>query len=216
MSIEVTVGDTVAITSDKQTTYACVWRAHPDDEGKGIIRMDSLIRDNAGVGIGDHVRVVRAFPVAATMVAISPVVEEGRELQIDSSIVSVLRRGLFRRVVTKDDVIVVKGVALTDRALPFVVEETQPCGPVIITETTKFELREYTLGDFDMEPKSATWVLNHVGILFSAEDGNQFVLKFDNGISVSIEKDAAMTLINSHNVKHSNYFRKNGEWMVAE
>ena len=42
LELELTVGDVVEIEG-KKTTAAIVWRAPPEDEGKGLIRMDGLI-----------------------------------------------------------------------------------------------------------------------------------------------------------------------------
>jgi len=52
-------GDYVEIVG-KNIAYAQVWPAYPEDEDKDIIRMDGIIRQNAGVGIGDTVKVKKA------------------------------------------------------------------------------------------------------------------------------------------------------------
>ena len=57
--LEITSGDIVEIEATKKTA-AVVWPARPEDEGKDIIRMDSLIRRNAGVGLGEKVTIRKA------------------------------------------------------------------------------------------------------------------------------------------------------------
>jgi len=53
-------GDYVEIVGRK-SAYAQVWPAYPEDEDKDIVRMDGIIRQNAGVGIGDTVKVRKAL-----------------------------------------------------------------------------------------------------------------------------------------------------------
>ena len=48
----VTVGDVVEIIG-KRNTAAKVWPAYPEDQGRGIIRIDGYIRNNSGVSIND-------------------------------------------------------------------------------------------------------------------------------------------------------------------
>ena len=43
MNLDLSIGDVITIEGTK-TTAAMVWRAHPTDEGKGIIRIDNLTR----------------------------------------------------------------------------------------------------------------------------------------------------------------------------
>ena len=61
----VEVGDAVEITG-KKLTAAKVFRAQQEDEGKDIIRIDGMIRSNAGVSIGERVTVARADPQPAS------------------------------------------------------------------------------------------------------------------------------------------------------
>ena len=52
------VGDYVSIKGSK-VAYATVWPASPQDESQSIIRIDGIIRENAGATIGDVVEVRR-------------------------------------------------------------------------------------------------------------------------------------------------------------
>ncbi|MEM2530720.1 MAG: hypothetical protein QXL32_06385, partial [Candidatus Bathyarchaeia archaeon] len=45
-------GDVIEING-KRRTFAIHWPGHPEDYGKGILRIDGYIRRNAGVGIDD-------------------------------------------------------------------------------------------------------------------------------------------------------------------
>jgi antitoxin component of MazEF toxin-antitoxin module len=64
-------GDYIEIVGRK-SAYAQVWPAYPEDEDKDIIRMDGMIRQNAGVGIGDTVKVRRISLRPAQRVVLAP------------------------------------------------------------------------------------------------------------------------------------------------
>ena len=52
-------GDVIEIKG-KRLTAAIAVPEHNEDQGLDIVRMDGLIRGNAGVGIGDHVELKKA------------------------------------------------------------------------------------------------------------------------------------------------------------
>jgi transitional endoplasmic reticulum ATPase len=156
LDLHLTVGDVVEIIG-KKSTAAIVWRAHPDDEGKGLIRMDGLIRDNSGVGIGDKVRIRKVEVNPATRITLAPVIEEGQKLQFGSGIEGVVKRGLFKRPVTKGDTVIVPGIALIGRALPFIVVEIQPAGIVQITEGTEVNIREEAISESELAAPKVTY-----------------------------------------------------------
>ena len=50
------IGDIIEIHGRRrEPTVAIVWRARTEDEGKGVVRIDGLIRNNAKVNLGDKV-----------------------------------------------------------------------------------------------------------------------------------------------------------------
>jgi transitional endoplasmic reticulum ATPase len=51
-SLNASTGDVVEIGGKRRTVAKCL-PLYPSDEGKGIIRVDGLVRNNAGVAIGD-------------------------------------------------------------------------------------------------------------------------------------------------------------------
>ena len=52
------IGDVVEIIG-KQTSVAKVMKGAPDDEGRGIIRMDAIIMNNIKAKLDDTVKVIR-------------------------------------------------------------------------------------------------------------------------------------------------------------
>ena len=54
MELDLSIGDVIELEGTKKTS-SVVWRAHPTDEGKKIIRIDNLTRKNSGTGLGDTI-----------------------------------------------------------------------------------------------------------------------------------------------------------------
>ena len=70
-ALGITSGDIVEIEGTK-ITAATVWPAREEDEGRGIIRMDSLTRKNCGAGLGDKVTVRKANVKEAKTIVLAP------------------------------------------------------------------------------------------------------------------------------------------------
>ena len=49
-------GDVIEISGERNTA-AIVWRCRPEDANLGVIRIDGIIRKNAGVSLGDRVSI---------------------------------------------------------------------------------------------------------------------------------------------------------------
>jgi len=106
-SLEIKRGDVVAIRGGRETV-AIADRAYPADVGETIVRMDGITRRNAKAGIGDVVSISKADIKEAKKIMIAPAQKNiVVQLQGDSD---GLKRGLFGRVVTKGDVVVLGGV----------------------------------------------------------------------------------------------------------
>ena len=141
MDLDLSIGDVIEIEGTK-TTSAVVWRAHPSDEGKHIIRMDNLTRKNAGTGLGDRVKIRRANVKEAKEVVLAPLISEGQQIQFGSGIEHLIKKGLLKRPITKGDSVVIPGIALFGSALPFIIVDVKPAGIVSISELTTLQVRE--------------------------------------------------------------------------
>jgi transitional endoplasmic reticulum ATPase len=64
-------GEVLEITGS-QKTYAKVWPGQASEYGRGLVRIDGLTRNNAGVGIDDRVTVRRAEAKPATQLTLYP------------------------------------------------------------------------------------------------------------------------------------------------
>jgi len=150
-------GDVVYIKGGRETV-AIVDRAYPADIGEGIIRVDGIIRRNARTGIGELVSISKAEIKEARKITIAPA-QKGIMVQANPEI---FRQGLLGRVVLKADLVVLGGAQrrrdimeesfqdifeVFGEALggfmptlgqtKFVVVNTTPSQPVIITENTE-------------------------------------------------------------------------------
>ncbi len=141
MELDLAIGDIIEIEGTKKTA-AVVWRAHPTDEGKRIIRIDNLTRKNAGTGLGDSVIVRKAEVQPARSVTLAPLISKGQQIQFGAGIETLIKKGLLRRPFNKGDHIIIPGIALFGSALPFAIINTNPSGIVVITEDTVVKVRE--------------------------------------------------------------------------
>ncbi len=70
-SIDASTGDILEIIGKRKTVGKCL-PLYPSDEGKGVLRMDGLVRNNSGVAIGDNVTIRRIKAPAADKVLVIP------------------------------------------------------------------------------------------------------------------------------------------------
>src|SRR5256884_311359 len=70
-SLSASTGDVIEIRGKRRTVAKCL-PLYPSDEGKGIVRVDGLVRNNAGVAIGDTVVVRKIKAVPAEKVIVAP------------------------------------------------------------------------------------------------------------------------------------------------
>jgi transitional endoplasmic reticulum ATPase len=178
--IGVKTGDIVEIKGER-STVAVADRAYPGDIGLNIIRMDGILRKNAKTGIGELVNVKKAEVKEAKKIVIAP----SRKGVIVKASAAAFKQGLLGRAVIKGDIISLGGArtrktAMADNPffddvfkgileenfslgfgfgdLKFIVVETNPKEPVIITESTEItlnpeavELKEEVLSDVNYE-----------------------------------------------------------------
>ncbi|MBM3228747.1 CDC48 family AAA ATPase, partial [Candidatus Pacearchaeota archaeon] len=158
-------GDVIKIKGNRETV-AIVDRAYPADVGEGIIRIDGILRRNAKTGIGEVVKIFKAEVREAKKIIIAPA-QKNIMIQAEPE---GLKRGLLGRTVVKGDIIVLGGVQkrrdlLSDELdsefgdifgdvlgsmgfgnlggitqIKFIVANTAPNQPVIITENTQITL----------------------------------------------------------------------------
>jgi transitional endoplasmic reticulum ATPase len=133
--LHASIGDVVAITGEKATALKLM-PAYPDARGKGLIQIDGIARENAGIGLDDRVRVELAAVQDARTVTLSPIGRSRLTQQArDASYVGRLVDGL---VVQADDRIRVN--LFGSRPQDFTVVSTTPKGFVLIQAGTRIQI----------------------------------------------------------------------------
>lgn len=163
-------GDVIEVRGQKNTAAIAVG-AYPADVGLNIIRIDGLTRKNAGIGVGEAVKVLKAEVKNADKVVIAPA--DGRLEGFSGSDPNVIKKNLYMRPVVKGDILMPFPIARRRDTDPFfedvlrsmglnvegvnsggysftpmggeyrlMIVNTNPEGIVRIGENTKIELKE--------------------------------------------------------------------------
>ncbi|MBT5661478.1 MAG: CDC48 family AAA ATPase, partial [Euryarchaeota archaeon] len=142
--------DIVEISGDNRSTAAIYWRSRPEDAKMDIIRVDGIIRKNAGVSLGDRVTVTKVEAKDCTKLTISPVMANKQKVKFGPGIEGFARRGLAKRPVVSGDRIFIPGMTLFAEALPFAVVQTTPKGIVKVTTDTEIVIKDEAVAEEDV------------------------------------------------------------------
>jgi len=134
-------GDIVEIAGESSTA-AIVWRCRPEDANLGVIRIDGIIRKNAGVSLGDRVSITKVETQPCQRLVLSPVMAKQQKVRFGPGIEGFARRGLNKRPVVAGDRIFIPGMTLFAEALPFAIVSTNPKGIVQVLPDTEIVIKE--------------------------------------------------------------------------
>jgi transitional endoplasmic reticulum ATPase len=140
--LKISPGDLVAIEG-KRRTVAKVWRALVEDWNQRKIRIDNFTRLNAGVSIGDTVKVVKiADEVEAKRVVLAPPEDLPKKIPIANNPHVV--NGLIDFPIAKNDSVpIMLGLPfIQPQIVAFKVVEIEPEEAVIITKNTTIEFSD--------------------------------------------------------------------------
>jgi len=129
----ITAGDFVEIHG-KKMTVAVAWPAYAEDQGQEIIRMDGLIRRNAGVALNEYVSVRKADVRDAQAIVFAPT---DVRLSVDEEFVSFVKRRFMDMPFIEGDMTL---LSIFGSAVPLIVTRTRPHGPVKIIETAHVQV----------------------------------------------------------------------------
>lgn len=129
----ITAGDVIEIIG-KRMTVAMAWPAYPEDQNRGLIRIDSLIRRNASVALNEYVKIKKANVKEAQDVTLAPV---DMRLNVDQDFINFVKSRLIETPVVEGDSIF---VVILGSAIPFTVVRTRPHGDVKVVQTTKLQV----------------------------------------------------------------------------
>jgi len=134
-------GDVIEIKGERSTA-AIVWRCRPEDANLGVIRIDGIIRKNAGVSLGDRVTIKKVETKPCTRLVLSPVMAKQQKVRFGPGIEGFARRGLNKRPVVAGDRIFIPGMTLFAEALPFAIVSTVPKGIVQVLPDSEIVIKE--------------------------------------------------------------------------
>jgi len=147
--LKISPGDLVAIEG-KRRTVAKVWRALVEDWNQRKIRIDNFTRLNAGVSIGDTVKVVKiADEVEAKRIVLAPPEDLPKKIPIANNPHVV--NGLIDFPVAKNDSVpIMLGMPfIQPQIVAFKVVEIEPEEAVIITKNTSIEFSDKPAAGFE-------------------------------------------------------------------
>lgn len=144
LTLRLSPGDIIEIEG-KRLTAAKVWRADRQDWSQDYIRIDGFIRQNAGVGIGDRVKIRKARFSDALKIVLAP--PAGSHLHYGDEAADLIRRQTLKRPIVAGDILPIMSSGSHPfmgrmEAVPLVVIETDPEGVVVICERTEIVLLE--------------------------------------------------------------------------
>ncbi|MBN1785469.1 MAG: CDC48 family AAA ATPase [Candidatus Methanofastidiosa archaeon] len=128
-------GDFVQLEGQR-SAVAVVWRGKPEDEGLDIIRMDGILRKNAGVSLGDKIKVTKVEGENAKVLELAPL---EYELQIRGDISEYFRQRLMDKPAIKGSIFILD---IFTNQIPFIVTRTEPKGCVRVTIGTEIKVSD--------------------------------------------------------------------------
>ncbi len=148
--IGVNTGDVVEIIGKKKTGVI-VWPAYIEDQDADIIRLDPIIRRNAGVSLGESVRVRKCPHVnVAKEVNIAPT----KRITTDYGFETYVKRKLLGHPLTVGDTIL---IPVLRKNIPFIVKTTLPGDIVLVTETTRLNVSKKPVIDAEFDTSTVTY-----------------------------------------------------------
>src|SRR2546428_13514211 len=127
--LNVTAGDFIDVHG-KRTTVAIAWPAYAEDQGQEIVRMDGLLRRNAGVALNEYVTIKKAEVKDSQTIVFAPT---DVRLSVDEEFVGFVKRRFMDMPFVEGDMTL---LSIFGSAVPLIATRTRPHGPVKITEST--------------------------------------------------------------------------------
>jgi transitional endoplasmic reticulum ATPase len=132
--LNITSGDALELIALGRKTTVLNWPAKESDKGKGLIRIDGLIRNRLDVGINDLIEIRVVESRNAKSITFAPI-EPLRIMGAEEFLAEYLNGALM----TKGDTIPIN---VMGRRVDLVVISTNPSGPVIINNSTEIIVSE--------------------------------------------------------------------------
>jgi transitional endoplasmic reticulum ATPase len=130
------IGQILELTYNKKT-YVKLWPASPQEYGAGIIKIDGVTRQNIGAGIDDKISIKSVEATNAEQITLSPT-----EKITTDGLQEYMIYNYLNHVFTNGDSISLN--TQVGNKIQFVITNTKPSKPVIVTEKTIFKLGSLT------------------------------------------------------------------------
>lgn len=147
--LEIQTGDVIALRGKKQSA-GIAWPSYPQDNGLGIVRIDSRLRKNTGTSIDDTVEIEKVEAAEAQNVVLAPT---SVKIRSNPRFETFVKRKLNNYPITLDDIILISiGIS---REITFKVISMRPKGICIIKQDTTLNISEHVTED---EEKTGVYV----------------------------------------------------------
>ncbi len=127
--LAITAGDFIEVRG-KRTTVAIAWPAYAEDQGQEIIRIDGLLRRNAGVALNEYVTIKKAEVKDSQTIVFAPT---DVRLSVDEEFVGFVKRRFMEMPFVEGDMTL---LSIFGSSVPLMATRTRPHGPVKVTEST--------------------------------------------------------------------------------
>lgn len=138
--LAISTGDIVEIQGTKNTA-AVAWPSFPEDVNFKVIRMDAVIRDNAGVKLQDKVKIRKADVQHSTQLILAP---KTSDFHVEQEFIKVMRKRLNGYPLTENDTVM---IPILGKAIPFIIISMEPKGISLITSDTQIEISNKVASD---------------------------------------------------------------------
>ncbi len=142
--LSLATGDFVKL-SGKKSTIAVVWQSHPEDEGLDLVRMDGILRQNTGIGLGDKVRLEKVDVKEAKKLVLAP----KEAMRYSPGFDQYVKRKLVGKGMLKGNIL---PVGVFGTAIPLVVSQVFPQAAVVVTENTEIIVKNEPLKELENVP----------------------------------------------------------------
>ncbi|MFW9952275.1 MAG: CDC48 family AAA ATPase [Candidatus Thorarchaeota archaeon] len=134
--LNIQTGDVISINGKKESA-GIAWPSYPQDNGLGIVRVDSRLQKNTGSRIDDTIEIRKVKAEMAQHVVLAP---SNFSIKIDPRLESFVKRKLNNYPITMDDYIFISiGIS---REITFKVISMRPKGVCVIKQETILNLSD--------------------------------------------------------------------------
>lgn len=134
----------------KHETLAQVQEATPEDRGLDLVRMDSTLRNNAGVSLGDQIEIEKVQVQEAKIIQIAPT----EEIKFSGDPTQIFHQKLIGKALTQGNVQLFNIMGTT---LHYVVTKTNPKKYVRVTQNTQVKVLDKVTKPQDIKVSSITY-----------------------------------------------------------